>query len=1003
MDPQRLVLVRTGDPNGSGSGYLVGPRLVLTALHVVLREGRWARKAVARVGHAHYGAGPVEVAARVCWPDPRHGAPSDSALDVALLWLEEPVPTDGPPIRWGRPGGVAPLPFEGAGFPAFAAGSDGTEAQCEYLRGALPAVSTTSAGWVLDCPVWPAPHAGSERPWAGASGSAIFCHGRLVGVVAEDNRTMGWRRLQATPVHEAVRLPDFANLVSRHGHPGTATVVDELTAQGVAGAAEATMRDYLQAARKAGEQHPYQNVLGPSAPPSLVKVFVHQRSSRVSRDQAVSRGDDAAAARRPPRAGAPAERVETIFRRADRMCVLIAGPGGGKSTTLRMRLRDAAAALLDGVETAEDEEPAVPVWVSARTLAGEETQVAEAVADATRKLRGYGRCPGFPEGPPEPPWPGAHWQLLVDDLDELATAAERRTVLEKLANAVTSHPSVYRCVIATRPLAENELSVLDRQVPHYELQPFTPDDLNNYAEQYFGARWSSPEAARRARQFTRELRTIGMEELARTPLMAFMLCQLYVIDPERTLPDGRTAAYEAFTDLLYENNESKRVADSHEASIARLVESVQSARAREEADAAARQVHVQLPELIEYVAHGWFTGRESSVPQALAAHEAVRRPGKVRPERWEAFLEDLFLHTGLLVHRAGGLGFPHRTFLEYHAARYATRHETARAQLLHELFPDEAMDSPPKPPDLPVSYLGFLLDGLLSADDSIATEATRRVGALAEHGEMKTLSVLMTLVAGLKTKLPVEPLIRRLRHLIEHPSIYDPLEAPVYAAWWLTHLDGNVEAGAEMLTRFAQDDGNRVWERVKAMGYLGRLEGHQDVAAAWLTGWVQWKDWLDVDERVAAAEALAWIEGHRETGAAWLVRFTEDTGCRMGDRLTAARALVAIPEHRASGAAWLARFSEDTAIDDDARLLAAWQLACMEEYEKTGATLLSRFVEDTAFGGSERVCAAWGLARLDGSREVGLTWLRRFAEDSELGEEAVQRLRELTKDTARHT
>lgn len=230
MDPQRLVLVRTGDPAGSGSGYLVGPRLVLTALHVVFQDGRWTRQVVTRVGHPRYGAGPVRRAAQVCWPDPRDGIPSEDALDVALLWLDEPVDTGEEPVRWGQPSGVVPVPFEGAGFPAFASENDGAEAQSEYLRGDLPVVSTSSPGWVLDCPVWPARSSAGHRPWAGASGSAVFCHGRLVGVAVEDDRAMDWRRLHAVPIHEALSLPGFATLVSRHGHPGTNAVLHEVTA-----------------------------------------------------------------------------------------------------------------------------------------------------------------------------------------------------------------------------------------------------------------------------------------------------------------------------------------------------------------------------------------------------------------------------------------------------------------------------------------------------------------------------------------------------------------------------------------------------------------------------------------------------------------------------------------------------------------------------------------------------------------------------------------------------
>ncbi|MEI5100926.1 tetratricopeptide repeat protein [Streptomyces sp. PmtG] len=171
--------------------------------------------------------------AEVCWPDPREGVPAEDALDMALLWLHEPVPAEGDPVRWGQPGGVVPLPFDGAGFPAFA--DETARGDVEHLRGELPVVSTSSSDWILDCRVWPELGRGGERPWAGASGAAIFCHDRLVGVAVEDNRPMGGRRLQAAPVHEALSLPGFADLVTRHGQPGTTVSLDEITA-GQAGA-----------------------------------------------------------------------------------------------------------------------------------------------------------------------------------------------------------------------------------------------------------------------------------------------------------------------------------------------------------------------------------------------------------------------------------------------------------------------------------------------------------------------------------------------------------------------------------------------------------------------------------------------------------------------------------------------------------------------------------------------------------------------------------------------
>ncbi|MFG2438999.1 tetratricopeptide repeat protein [Streptomyces sp. NPDC048508] len=227
MDARRLVWVRTGDPGGSGSGYLIGPQLVLTALHVVLADQRWAQRVQVRVGHPRFGD-VVHGRAEVCWPDPLEEVPAKDALDIALLWLDKPVPVAGGPVRWGRPGGIVPLPFDGAGFPAFA--DEAARGDVEHLRGELPVVSTSSSDWVLDCRVWPDLGHGGERPWAGASGAAVFCRDRLVGVAVEDNRPMGGRRLQAAPIHEALSLPGFADLVTRHGHPGTAVSLEEITA-----------------------------------------------------------------------------------------------------------------------------------------------------------------------------------------------------------------------------------------------------------------------------------------------------------------------------------------------------------------------------------------------------------------------------------------------------------------------------------------------------------------------------------------------------------------------------------------------------------------------------------------------------------------------------------------------------------------------------------------------------------------------------------------------------
>ncbi|WP_199520489.1 tetratricopeptide repeat protein, partial [Kitasatospora sp. MBT63] len=214
MDPKRLVLIRVGDaPNGTG--YLIGPRLVLTSRHVVRALEEWLS---VRVGHPVLSTELHRRGVRVCWPTSRDHVPD--TVDVALLWLDEPVDVGGsPPVRWGRPAGAALLSYEGLGFPSFA--DDGGEPQVEHLRGDLPPAGTsrTGGGWVLDTPIWPEHRRGRNgaSPWAGVSGSAVFCEGRLVGVVTEADPALGQRRLHAQPVHPLFGIPRFADLLSRHG------------------------------------------------------------------------------------------------------------------------------------------------------------------------------------------------------------------------------------------------------------------------------------------------------------------------------------------------------------------------------------------------------------------------------------------------------------------------------------------------------------------------------------------------------------------------------------------------------------------------------------------------------------------------------------------------------------------------------------------------------------------------------------------------------------------
>ncbi|MFE5798086.1 tetratricopeptide repeat protein, partial [Streptomyces sp. NPDC056503] len=231
MDAQRTAYIKPDQPvGGSGSGYLIGPRLVLTALHVVHDSGIRAEGATVWVGHPRTEAGVHQRTATVIWPATDAGPDSAGVPDVALLLLDEDADAGlTTAVRWGRPQGDAPLGYRGIGIPAFST-TPGGAVQYENLRGELAPLTTAGRRWVLDCKVWPAATRQEERPWAGASGAAVFSGSHLVGVAVEYGTGMGERRLTAEPVHRLLDDPGFTALLAEHGFPGTPHTADDITA-----------------------------------------------------------------------------------------------------------------------------------------------------------------------------------------------------------------------------------------------------------------------------------------------------------------------------------------------------------------------------------------------------------------------------------------------------------------------------------------------------------------------------------------------------------------------------------------------------------------------------------------------------------------------------------------------------------------------------------------------------------------------------------------------------
>ncbi|MDN3028434.1 tetratricopeptide repeat protein [Streptomyces sp. S.PB5] len=224
MEFDRRVQVRRFPPGRDipdfGSGYLVGPRLVLTAGHVLGDE-----------------TGPQPGTVTVSRPDADNRQfPSvvrwylkNQNADAALIEVDDvqgwEVPESlaethtRPPQRWGYLIGTRPHPVDIAGFPRMQKSPDDDRRLDEQLIGHIRPGTGSLAGRyeVLSSdPTVPLPEGSPGTPFSGMSGAALLSGDLLCGVVRRDRRATGGTRLIATPAHELLADTAFRTLVAEH-------------------------------------------------------------------------------------------------------------------------------------------------------------------------------------------------------------------------------------------------------------------------------------------------------------------------------------------------------------------------------------------------------------------------------------------------------------------------------------------------------------------------------------------------------------------------------------------------------------------------------------------------------------------------------------------------------------------------------------------------------------------------------------------------------------------
>lgn len=406
------------------------------------------------------------------------------------------------------------------------------------------------------------------------------------------------------------------------------------------------LREYVRAASMLCASHPTEGVGRLGRVPALSEVYQAQRAIRIGprTGEAVGQGLGKLAAGDLINPG-------DVLRSGS--CVILAGPGGGKSSLLREVLRA-------GLDLSDRSQP-VPVLVPAGVLAGQGA-LAEAITRHVKLELG-----STWDVPPDsvrffelPPRPKATWLVLVDGLDEVIDPVLRRRVLEKIRHASRAGDAAHQFVVASRPLGEHELNVLGTDIARLELQPFDDAGITDFVRKWMVGQGAAHDEERVA-TLMQALQRPGLRLLARIPLMATMLCQLLEANPHQVVADSRGRIFRQFTDLLQERQFQGGLLERAEEAL------------RPYGPQLAAATIGDLPQLMEQLALEHLSGGPG-----LAAQKLDRlRPAPVPETVWNAVTRDLMRSTGLVTERAGQLVFLHQTLAEYLVARSLADKPTA--------------------------------------------------------------------------------------------------------------------------------------------------------------------------------------------------------------------------------------------------------------------------------------------------------------------------------------
>jgi len=391
------------------------------------------------------------------------------------------------------------------------------------------------------------------------------------------------------------------------------------------------------------------------------------------------------------------ELAEAVGRH-DRL-IILGDPGSGKTTLLRYLALKHAQALYAGRSEASPELGSVrfPILIRIAEYTEDGAWKKQSLSDFLANTYRRHECPA--QGLADllhSELRAGNCLILLDGLDEIIDADERRGVVQQIEDFVRRHIDQGNRFVITSRIAGYNTAPLGEPFTRYTAQEMDEEQIRRFLERWCQAieDAQTPEAAfqERRRVAQREIDGImkaihdspGVRRLAANPLLLRTLALIHRTGAQ--LPQKRVELYKLAADTL-----------------------ARTWRAAQGVPESALIKDEYLTPMLSKLAYWLHLNKSTSIAtehevyQVLGEEWArinelkwdVDDPSPTIAEEIKKFLLAVREHTGLFVERAPSqYGFMHLTFEEYYAARYLVARSRTRAKLIRTHLLDPRWEEP---------------------------------------------------------------------------------------------------------------------------------------------------------------------------------------------------------------------------------------------------------------------------------------------------------------------